>query len=297
MSEFFKEYTHLVADPRKPWPYFDIPGCLKRLSWSVRECYGRITPQWIDEHGLTHHAVVQLALYTCQPFHDIPPGSSASEGYIIDEPDSKNSGKKPRKYLQRLNGGVLLCRNVRSLVEALATALMHYESWCEYVYGWPTFQEQGDACVTYLKNLQYRIRALRRRGAKRKNPMLYHRRNVEKDLESAITIIQAVTYEDYQRSGAPTDTPGDPRAHSNKYMLLKDMDNAFRTYGPEKWTQAATHRALAAIMNQMQIKNADGKEWKPNSIKQLLKRGLDPRLKVQITLTRPKVVPWYTRPE
>ena len=88
MSEFFKEYTHIVADPTKTWPYFDIPGCLKRLPWSVDECDGRITPQWMTEDGLTRHAVVQLALYTCPPFRDIPPAgysrTDATEGYIID---------------------------------------------------------------------------------------------------------------------------------------------------------------------------------------------------------------------
>jgi hypothetical protein len=62
MSEFFEEYTHIVADPRKTWPYFDVPGCLRRLSWSVDECYGRIAPQWMTKDGLTRHAVVQLAL-------------------------------------------------------------------------------------------------------------------------------------------------------------------------------------------------------------------------------------------
>jgi hypothetical protein len=33
MSEFFDEYTHVVAD-LKDWPYFDIPDCLKMLPWS-----------------------------------------------------------------------------------------------------------------------------------------------------------------------------------------------------------------------------------------------------------------------
>jgi hypothetical protein len=44
-SEFCREYTHIVDD-LKPWSYFDIPGCLKRLSWPVDGCYGRIRPQW-----------------------------------------------------------------------------------------------------------------------------------------------------------------------------------------------------------------------------------------------------------
>jgi hypothetical protein len=62
MSEFFDEYTHIMADPRKQWPYFDIPGCLKMLSWSVDECGGRIYPRWYTKDGFTRHAVVQLAI-------------------------------------------------------------------------------------------------------------------------------------------------------------------------------------------------------------------------------------------
>jgi hypothetical protein len=73
MSEFFEKYTGIVADPTKTWPYFDIPGCLKRLPWSVKQCYGHITPGWIENSLLTRHAAVQLALYACGPFRDIPP--------------------------------------------------------------------------------------------------------------------------------------------------------------------------------------------------------------------------------
>jgi hypothetical protein len=292
MSEFFKEYTHIVADPTKTWPYFDIPGCLKRLPWSVDECDGRITPQWMTEDGLTRHAVVQLALYTCPPFRDIPPAgyprTDATEGYIIAQDPLKNNDQKPRKYL---------CRDVRSLVEALATALMHYESWCEYVYGWPQFQDERERAVSFLSNVQAIMSALRQKGSKRKDPTLKNKRKLEDEIDKTINISNAITYQDYQRAGAPTDTPGDPRAHGNKHYLLTKMQEAFRTYMPENWSDMATYRALAAIMNQMQIKNADGRDWKPNSIKQLLKRGPHPRLTWSIHLTHPNVEPWYTRPE
>jgi hypothetical protein len=86
MSEFFDESTHIVAEPRKQWPYFDIPGCLRMLSWSVDECYGRIYPKYITKDGLARHAVVQVALYTCPPFREITPSPhiwiSETEGYI-----------------------------------------------------------------------------------------------------------------------------------------------------------------------------------------------------------------------
>jgi hypothetical protein len=102
MSEFFKEYSHLVADPTKTWPYFDIPGCLKKLSWSVDQCYGHIWPQWFENSGLKRHAVVQLALYTCYPFGDVPPegygGRTEPEGYIIDQYALKDGKTKQRKY-------------------------------------------------------------------------------------------------------------------------------------------------------------------------------------------------------
>jgi len=169
MSEFFKEYTHLVADPTKTWPYFDIPGCLKMLPWSVDQCYGHIYPQWITKSGLARHAVVQLALYTCYPFRDVPPdgyqGREEMEGCIIDESDLKNGDKKPRKHL---------CCSVTSLVEALATALMQYESWCEYIYRWPLFEDQRDGCVAFLRTVQDLKSALGRRGFSWEDPT-FHR--------------------------------------------------------------------------------------------------------------------------
>src|SRR6266576_2756734 len=135
MSELLDEYTHIVAD-LKNWPYFDIPGCLKMLRWSDAECSGHITPQWLENGLYTRHAVVQLALYTCPPFRDLPPEyhpfHAATEGYkIIDEYEIKNGDKKQRKYP---------CHSVTSLVEALATALMHYESSCERMNTWSHFQ-------------------------------------------------------------------------------------------------------------------------------------------------------------
>ena len=292
MSEFFEEYTHIVADPRKTWPYFDIPGCLRVLPWSVDECYGRITPQWMTEDGLTRHAVVQLALYACPPFRDIPPAgyprSSATEGYIIDQDTLKNNDQKPRKYQ---------CRDVRSLIEALATALMHYESWCEYVYRWPLFKNQRDECVAFLRNVQGLKSALGRRGFSWEDPTLKHKRTIDNRIEEVIDIIEAITYKDYQHAGAPTNTPGDPRAHGDKFNLLLKMKEAFRTHMPATWKHAATCRALAAIMNQLQIRNAQGEEWNPNAIKTFLARGPDRHLGVRIEITRPDVIPWYTRPE
>jgi len=292
MSEFFEEYTHIVADSTKPWPYFDIPGRLKILSWSVDECYGRIYPQWITKSGLARHAVVQLALYTCDPFRDAPPvpypRRSQTEDFIIDQSTLKNNDKKQRKYL---------CPSVISLVEALATALMHYESWCEYVYRWPKFQEQQAACLAFLRAVQDLKSRVRHRGFKLKDPTLKHRRTLDAQIEDVINIVTAIRYQDYQHAGAATDTPSHPRAHGNKWGLLNDMHQAFSTYKPEKWSKAATYRALAAIMNQMKITNAEGEDWKPDAIKKLLKRGPDPNLALTIHLTHPNVVPWYTRPE
>ena len=291
MSELFDEYTHIVAD-LKPWPYFDIPGCLKMLSWSDAECFGRITPQWLKNGSYTRHAVVQLALYTCPPFRDIPPAgyprSSATEGYIIDESDLKSGDKKQHKYL---------CPCVRSLIEALATALMQYESWCEYFYRWPRFEKQRDICIALLRTVRNLKSALGRRGFSWEDPTLKHKRTIDDRIEEVIDIVEAITYTDYQHAGAPTNTPGDPRAHGDKFNLLLKMEEAFRTHMPATWSQAATYRALATIMNQLQIKNAQGKEWHPNAVKRFLARGPDPRLTFTVHLARPNVVPWYTRPE
>jgi hypothetical protein len=290
MSELFKEYTHVVADPTKQWPYFDIPGCLKMLSWSVDECYGQIWPQWIENSSLTRHAVVQLALYTCQPFRDVPPPSSPRctepEGYLLDEYNLENGDKKQRKYP---------CHSVISIVEALATALMDYEAWCERTYAWRAFQEQQDICIKHLENVQQLFSALRRHHITPKDPLLQNMRLPQSDpMQGMINILQAITENDYQHAGGPTGTPHDPRTQLNKWRLLSKMNEAFR---PIKWGKEATYRALAAIMNQMQICNTKGSEWTPGAIKTFLARGLDPRLKVTINLTRPNVVPWYTRPE
>jgi hypothetical protein len=296
MSEFFDEYTHIVADPRKPWPYFDIPSCLKMLSWSVDECCGRIYPRWSTKDGFTRHAVVQLALYTCPPFSAITPGQylwiseteGYIEGYIIDQPERGKREQKQRKYP---------CRSVIALVEALATALMHYESACEQGNWWPSFQRDVDSSIQFLRGFPRLRENASRRGHAPQHQKLWHNKRLPKEVQSVIDAIEAFTYEDYQHTNAPTNEPSDPRTHGRKHCLLKEMEEAFHTYMPEDWPHMATCRALAAIMNQMQITNAKGKQWSAGSIKRFLRRGPDPRLGVTITIRRQNIVPWYTRPE
>jgi hypothetical protein len=294
MSEFFEEYTHIVAESTKTWPYFDIPGCLKMLPWSVDECYGRIAPQWITKEGLTRHAVVQLALYTCPPFIDgarakYPcPRTSAAEGYIIDQVTLKNGEKKDRKYS---------CHDVKSPVQALATALIDYEIACEQGNWWPYFERDRDRAITFLENFSWVVKDLRRRGITCNDPVLQHNRWLDKTILKLIQAVHAFRYEDYRRTYNPTNEPGDPRAHSRKWNLLRQMNEAFCSHMPPEWSEEASYRALAAIINQMQIWNAQGKPWTPAAVKRLLKRGPDPRLTLTIHLTRPNVVPWYTRPE
>jgi hypothetical protein len=322
MSEFFKEYTHLVADPTKTWPYFDIPGCLKRLTWSVGQCYKHLAPHWLPrDEGLSRHAVVQLALYACGPFLDIqpdldclrcvsrdgtpcrPPGDlslyfhsplpdgyyyrAEPVGYLTDQYSDKSENQKQHQYL---------CPTIVPLIEALATALIRHESWCEYTYGWSPFQEQRDIAIGFLEDLQKLFSVLRRKDIPAEHPSLYHKKDTQEELQKAIDIAKVVTLTDYQHAGGPTDAPGDPRAHGNKHILLKNMDEAFRIYGPAQWSREATYRALASIMNQLQIKNAQGNDWSPGAIKKFLRDGPDRRLRFRINIIRPNVEPWYTRP-
>jgi hypothetical protein len=195
MSEFFKEYTHLVTDPTKTWPYFDIPGCLKRLPWTVHQCYNHIPRRWFENSLLTRHAVVQLALYACDPFRGIPPDldcltcvsrdgtpsrppggpyvdSALPDGYyfraepvghLIDHYQDKGNDQKQRQYP---------CPAVVPLIEALATALMRYESWCEYGNGWRRFEAGRDKTIVFLASTQAVFDALRRRNIPPEEPTL-----------------------------------------------------------------------------------------------------------------------------
>jgi hypothetical protein len=318
ISELCREYTHIVDD-LKSWPYLDIPGCLKRLSWSVNQCYRHIGPQWINNSSLTRHAVVQLALYACDPFRDMPPDIQSMTCVSRDGTPSRPPGGPyfdralPDGYYYRAEPvGLLIdryldksdnqqqnecpCPAVVPLIEALATALMHYESQCEQLDSWLSFQLDRDRCISFLESfLSLRTNASRR-GFPSKNPVLWHNRKLPDNIQKVIKAVESFTYDNYQHTAAPTNEPGDPRAHGNKYDLLTKMKEAFSTYKPEKWGDDATFRALAAIANQMEIWNAKGKRWKPGAIKQLLKRGPHPRLRFTINITRPNVVPWYTRP-
>lgn len=292
ISELCREYTHIVSD-LKNWPYFDIPGRLKMLSWSDAECTGHITPQWLEKGLYTRHAVVQLALYTCSPFRDVPPEyhpfHAETDGYIIIDDDKlKNGEQKQNKHR---------CRSLNSLVEALATALMHYEHWCEQANSWPHFQMRQDVCITFLKDFLWLRKNASQRGFTPQDPKLWHNRRLPDDIQRVIHAVEAFNYNDYQHTKAPTNEPRDPRAHGRKHDLLNEMKEAFSTYKPEKWSEEATYRALAAIVNQMEIWNTKGKEWTPSAIKQLLKRGPNSCLTFTVHLTRPNVVPWYTRPE
>jgi hypothetical protein len=176
ISEFCREYTHIVDD-LKNWPYFDIPGCLKRLSWSLDECYGRIGPQWIRNSSLTRHAVVQLALYTCPSFRNIRPAgdirSSVTEGDIVDQLESGNE----KEYL---------CPSVMSLVEALATALMQYEVRCERIDTWQRFQTQRDSAITLLEDFLWLWENARRHGFPPKDSELSHKKKLPADIQKVI---------------------------------------------------------------------------------------------------------------
>jgi hypothetical protein len=319
MSEFFEEYTHIVAD-LKPWDYFDIPNCLKRLSWSVDQCYTHIVPQWFKGSLLTRHAVVQLALYACDPFRHIPPdihsmccvsrdGTPSKPpgdfyfdrelpdgyyyraepvGHLIDQYADKSNDQKQHKYP---------CPAIVPLIEALATALIRYEWWCEFDNGWPKFQEERERSIAFLETVKDLKKALGRAGFSWENPTLKHKRNFTDRIDEVITIVTAISEHDYQHSGAATNMPHHPRVHGNKFNLLSAMEKAFTTYMPETWPQVATYRALASIMNQMQITNANGKTWSAGAIKTFLVRGPDPRLRLTIKLTTPTIKSWYTRPE
>ena len=101
---------------------------------------------------------------------------------------------------------------------------------------------------------------------------LWHNKSLPGDIQQLIHAVEAFTYDDYLHTNAPTNKPRDPRTHGRKYDLLNEMNEAFSTYKPERWGQEATYRALAAIVNQLEIWNAKRKEWTPAAIKQLLKR-------------------------
>jgi hypothetical protein len=319
ISELCREYTHIVDD-LKWWPYFDIPGCLKRLPWSVDECYRRISPQWIQNSSLTRHAVVQLALYTCPPFRDMPPDiqymtcvsrdgtpsrppggpyfdRALPDGYyfraepvgqLIDQSPDKSNNQKQRKYP---------CPAVVPLIEALATALIDYEHWCEQANSWPHFQMRRDACITFLKDFLWLRKNASQRGFTPQDPKLWHNRSLPNNIQRVTDAVDAFNYNDYQHTNAPTNEPRDPGTRGRKYDLLNNMNKAFSTYKPEKWSNEATYRALAAIVNQMEISYSKDKQWTPAAIKQLLKRDPNRRLTFTVHLTRPNVVPWYTRPE
>ena len=319
ISELCREYTHIVDD-LKWWPYFDIPGCLKRLPWSVDQCYRHIGPPWIKNSSLTRHAVVQLALYACDPFRDMPPDIQSMtcvsrdgtpsrppgdhyfdralpEGYyfraepvgeLIDQYPDKSNNQRQHKYP---------CPTVVPLIEALATALTNYEYWCEQANSWAHFQMRQDVCITFLEDFLWLRTNASRRGFAPKDPKLWHNKSLPGDIQQLIHAVEAFTYDDYLHTNAPTNKPRDPRTHGRKYDLLNEMNEAFSTYKPERWGQEATYRALAAIVNQLEIWNAKRKEWTPAAIKQLLKRCPDSRLTFTVHLTRPNVVPWYTRPE
>ena len=212
MSEFFEEYTHIVADSTKTWPYFDIPSCLKILPWSYAECFSRIRLQWyVANSGWTRHAVVQLALYTCQPFRDITPARSLwinapegyIDGYIIDQSELKNGEQKQRKYP---------CRSVTALIEPLATALMDYEFWCEQDNWWPRFERDRDRCIKFLENFSWVPKDFKRRDITPNDPVLQHNRWLEKYIQRLIKAIHAFTYKDYQRTYNPTNEPRSTRS-------------------------------------------------------------------------------------
>jgi hypothetical protein len=317
MSELFREYTHIVAEPMREWPHFDIQACLKKLSWSVEQCYQHITPRWIENDLFTPHAVVQLALYACDPFREIPPdvqrmravsrdGShfftkppdrsyprgvlpdgyyfrAEPVGHIIDDSLDKSKARKERKHL---------CPAVVPLVETLATAFIGYEDSCEYSYGWPTFQAERDMSIRFLKRSLQCWGEQKRRRITPEHPDLYHNRSAPTDIPKVISFLQSLTEHDYEGARWPTNNPSHPVSLARKWWLVQEMEKAFQEYGPIKWPKAKSHRAIAAILNQMKIVNAYGKEWNSDAIKGLLQRGPGPDVVWTTSLTHPNLHLW-----
>jgi hypothetical protein len=83
---------------------------------------------------------------------------------------------------------------VTSLVEALATALMHYESRCEQLDSWLSFQIDRDRCIRFLESFLWLRKNASQRGFAPKNPVLWHNRKLPVNIQSVIQAVESFTF-------------------------------------------------------------------------------------------------------
>jgi hypothetical protein len=268
MSELLRKYYSIVVEPEKDWLYFDIPGCLEKLPWSLGQCYAHISPHWLDGSSFTRHAIVQLALYTCYPFCEAPPEGyrrrTDPNGYIIDLYHQKD---------QKTRQNRIPCHSPIGLIEELATDVMGYEASCEYSYGWPRFEAEREMVVKFLKTNRWLWNNLRQQKITPERAGLQNHRMFASNLQEMIGDLLLITEQDYKNGKGPTNHPRHPIGRALRWGLIDSMYETFKTYVPTKRSDSAIYRALAAIMTQLGIHHGKGPQWEPDAVKTFLRRG------------------------
>ena len=159
--------------------------------------------------------------------------------------------------------------------------MLFYEARLNYHFWWPEFQAEMS---NGIERAGSGLWILDRLHEKRLAPEAHELRGKGKlkKVRQAYTLLQEainhITEEDFRRAGGPV--PDAPNRYSStiRALLIRDMAGAFATYGPPTFGPMARYRAIAAILNAFGVRNHQDGPFTAMNIKQIVRRGVDPRL-------------------
>ena len=266
-DEQWVEDLMYATDP--PWPFVHLhpDRLLQKLPWSEQNCVQSVTTKGTDistRRLLSDHGILQLALWTTDPFYGAP------EGHLYD---------KTRKPLDPDP-----CPQYAQLIDALADALLHYEWRCRGLFNWERCQAwilssipRVNTFLTILDDLH------KKRIAPTNKELKYKRPELKRTWQVVEEAMSYLTENDFFCVGGSIPQGADPLSRGIKTLLITDLFEAFRKYGPPTFTLMATYRSLAAILNAFEIQNNLGGDYKAEGVKQVMKRPIDLAVKFNIT--------------
>jgi hypothetical protein len=268
-ENWVQDMEHLTeGSPR--FTYLKVHDRLPLLPWSLQECLQRITPEGNGKSAgrlFSRHDLVQLALWTTDLFYGAP------DGYVY------NHGlKRPR------SPSLHACPQYPQLFNAASKALLNYEWQCTHLYKWDEARAAMINGVEAAGILPTILKRLSQKGYSPEHPK-FHRQSqrIQKAWEDFKTMSLLVTESDFQRAGGAVPKSSHHFSVDMKTVLIRDLHQAFKAYGPPTFGSMAIYRAIATILKAFGIQNEWGADFTAHAVKKIfLQRSLSPNVELRI---------------
>jgi hypothetical protein len=267
-ENWVQDMEHLTeGSPR--FAYLKVHDRLRLLPWSLQECLQRITYKGCGKSSgkpFSRHGLVQLALWTSDLFYGAP------DGYIYD-----HGLKRPK------TPPLHACPQRPQLFAAVPTALLRYESQCAHLYTWPKVRATMINGVEEAGMVSTILHQLRQKGYPPENPKLHYQfHKIQEAVKLLKTTSLLVTESDFQRAGGAVPKSSHPLSVDIKTVLIRDLHQAFKAYGPPTFGSMAIYRGIATILQAFGIQNEWAADFAARGVKKVLERSLSPYVELRI---------------